>query len=131
MIYAPSFRPTVGGFYYRILRTVWADPERIRRELGTVGYVLTSARKPMDAQPAEQGRSAAVSLAIKKKVVLRGGPVGLPTSDRVIEVVNLPTSVKVPFYGGYERFEHRGEHCQVDGDTAAVFEWIYRTKVAE
>lgn len=60
------------------------------------------------------------------QAVLVGGPAEL-ADDRVREVAGLAEEIKLPRCGGYEHFRYSGE----SRDSLAVFEWSYRTKIAE
>jgi hypothetical protein len=65
------------------------------------------------------------------RVVLSGGPAGLPDSERLREVPGLVDKVKIPFASGHEHFEYRGGDREIDGEPVPVFEWCDRTRVAE
>jgi hypothetical protein len=60
------------------------------------------------------------------RILLRGG---LGTRDA--QRSGQPSKIVVVSNGGHERFEHSGEYCEVDGEQVAVFQWCYRTTIAE
>ncbi|MGH3859109.1 DUF5988 family protein [Actinokineospora sp.] len=64
------------------------------------------------------------------QAVLVGGPAEL-SDDRVREVAGLAEEIKLPRCGGYEHFRYSGESRDLHGSSLAVFEWSYRTKIAE
>ncbi|KWV30974.1 DUF5988 family protein [Micromonospora rifamycinica] len=66
-------------------------------------------------------------------VVLEGGPVGLPAVDRARSALAGTGRIKVPYLGGYEHFERRGDHDgrADDASRVVVFHWTMRTKIAE
>ncbi|MEU1889322.1 DUF5988 family protein [Micromonospora sp. WMMD987] len=61
--------------------------------------------------------------------VLEGGPVGLPAVDRARSALAGTGRIKVPYLGGYEHFERRGDHD--DASRVVVYHWTMRTKIAE
>ena len=65
------------------------------------------------------------------RVVLSGGPDGLPVSERTRVVGSLTDKVKIPFASGHEHFVYRGGDREIDGVPVPVFEWCDRTRVAE
>jgi hypothetical protein len=67
----------------------------------------------------------------KTTIILCGGPDCLDECDRVRQCSELPDKVVVDLNGGHERFEPAGEVRDLDGEKAAIFEWCYRTTVAE
>ncbi|MGR3934106.1 DUF5988 family protein [Streptomyces sp. BRA346] len=70
-------------------------------------------------------------MSVRPNVVLRGGS-GVPEGERVRYVENTTDTFKL-------FIENRYEHCKStgatwthrDGDDLLVFEWVYRTYVAE
>ncbi|MBO4163580.1 MULTISPECIES: DUF5988 family protein [Micromonospora] len=66
-------------------------------------------------------------------VVLEGGPVGLPATDRAHSAPVGTGRIKVPYLGGYEHFERSGDHDGLNDDASrvVVFQWTMRTKIAE
>jgi hypothetical protein len=64
-------------------------------------------------------------------VLLTGGRADLPRRYRVATVDRLDEQVKVRFAGGYEHFAYRGEDIRVDELVLPVFNWTYRTQIAE
>jgi surfactin synthase thioesterase subunit len=65
------------------------------------------------------------------KVLLEGGPTGLPESERVHEVTDLAARVHLPKGNGYEHFTYSGGSRNVNGSRLPVFRWYQRTKIAE
>ncbi|QYC42732.1 hypothetical protein Nocox_25655 [Nonomuraea coxensis DSM 45129] len=65
------------------------------------------------------------------RVVLVGGPAGLPAERRVQSVGSAGDPVKLPLGAGYEHFRHQGERTTVDGEEALVYRWVMRTAIAE
>lgn len=73
--------------------------------------------------PPQEGHSAI-------RVVLQGGPAGLPSEMSLHPDVLADGKVKVPHYGGYEHFELASENWpEINGPP--IFRWTTRTKVAE
>ncbi|MGP4029196.1 DUF5988 family protein [Actinomadura sp. 3N407] len=64
------------------------------------------------------------------RVVLEGGPGGLPSELRLRRNDLAAKRVKIPCRGGYEHFELVDE-ARPGGDGSPVFRWTMRTKVAE
>lgn len=60
------------------------------------------------------------------RILLRGG---LLTQDGPPS--GHPSKIVIVANGGHERFEHSGEYCEIDGEQVAVFQWSYRTTIAE
>lgn len=65
------------------------------------------------------------------RIVLTGGPGGLPESVRIQEVDSLETKVKLRYGAGYEHFTYSGEVRDVDGENLPAFSWCGKTRVAE
>jgi hypothetical protein len=65
------------------------------------------------------------------KVLLEGGPASLPESERVHEVADLSSRVRLPRGNGYEHYAYSGGGRDVDGCTMPVYQWYQRTKIAE
>jgi hypothetical protein len=65
------------------------------------------------------------------RVVLSGGPDHLPDSLRLREVSDLTERVKVPYASGYEHFVRTSEVRHIGGALLPVFQWCYRTHIAE
>jgi surfactin synthase thioesterase subunit len=65
------------------------------------------------------------------RVLLEGGPAGLPEAERVHEVSDLSARVRLPKGNGYEHFTYSGGYRNVNGSTMPVFHWYQRTKIAE
>lgn len=65
------------------------------------------------------------------KVLLVGGPAGLPETDRIREVNTLLDKIKLFLGNSYEHFVYSGESRVLDGSPLPVFQWCYRTKIAE
>ncbi|RJO68406.1 hypothetical protein D5S18_33935 [Nocardia panacis] len=63
------------------------------------------------------------------RAVLEGGPTDLP--DRVVTITPPGTQIKVPYKGGYEHFEATPRHLDTAEGELRVYEWAYRTTVAE
>lgn len=63
------------------------------------------------------------------RAVLEGGPKGLP--DRIVTVTPPGTQVKVPFMGGYEHFEATQRLQDTAEGPLRVYQWTYRTAIAE
>ncbi|NUR61490.1 MAG: hypothetical protein HOV87_22935 [Catenulispora sp.] len=61
--------------------------------------------------------------------VLEGGPTDLPPTVRRLRVPADDQKVKIAHRGGYEHFER--DTPPLPGDTAVVFYWTTRTKIAE
>ncbi len=64
------------------------------------------------------------------RVVLEGGPSGLPSEMLLDHSVFANRKVKVPHCGGYEHFELVDDYWPTP-DGMSVFRWTMRTKVAE
>jgi hypothetical protein len=64
-------------------------------------------------------------------VLLKGGPVTLRESRRVMRVDNTEEHVKIPMGNGYEHFAPTGELVETDEGALHVFEWDRRTRIAE
>ena len=69
------------------------------------------------------------ALAPTIPAVLEGGPTDLPPTVRRLRVPADDQKVKIAHRGGYEHFERAAP--PPGGDTAVVFHWTTRTKVAE
>ncbi|MCK2216268.1 DUF5988 family protein [Actinomadura sp. ATCC 31491] len=65
------------------------------------------------------------------RVVLVGGPSGLPAERRVQSVRSAGETVKLPLGAGYEHFRHQGESTTLDGEQALVYRWVMHTAIAE
>ncbi|MFQ6327922.1 MULTISPECIES: DUF5988 family protein [unclassified Nocardia] len=63
------------------------------------------------------------------KAVLEGGPADL--SDRVVPITPPGTEIKVPFRGGYEHFEATPRLQDTADGPLRVYQWAYRTSIAE
>ncbi|MEU4347973.1 DUF5988 family protein [Streptomyces sp. NPDC023838] len=63
------------------------------------------------------------------RAVLEGGPDDLP--DRIVTITEPDAEVKVPFRGGYEHFEATQRHQDTAEGSLRVYQWIYRTAIAE
>ncbi|QOV33125.1 hypothetical protein IM697_22945 [Streptomyces ferrugineus] len=64
-------------------------------------------------------------------VVLRGGPTWLPEEQRTRSVADVQDKLKLLIGNAYEHFEPTAETAERDGVRLRVFEWTYRTYVAE
>jgi hypothetical protein len=64
------------------------------------------------------------------RILLHGGP-GARDAGHDGQPSGHPAKVVIVSNGGHERFEHSGEYCDVDGEQVAVFQWCYRTTIAE
>ncbi|KZM73681.1 hypothetical protein IU500_23405 [Nocardia terpenica] len=60
---------------------------------------------------------------------LEGGPADLP--DRIVPLTAPGAEVKVSRRGGYEHFTPTERFQETDQGRCPVFEWSYRTRVAE
>ncbi len=65
------------------------------------------------------------------RAFLSGGPPDIPRQQRVVDAVESGDKIVVPNGNGYEHFSRTEEFREVDGDQLAVFQWLYRTKIAE
>lgn len=65
------------------------------------------------------------------KVLLVGGPAALPESDRIRVVDTLVDKIKLFLGNSYEHFTYSGESRELNGSPLPVFQWCYRTKIAE
>ena len=65
------------------------------------------------------------------KVLLRGGPAGLPGSWYVEATPAFEDNLKIPWLNGREHFIHLGEYEQIDSVRIAVYRWNRSTKIAE
>ncbi|WP_433663263.1 DUF5988 family protein [Nocardia sp. CA-128927] len=64
------------------------------------------------------------------EVRLVGGPSGVPDCWE-IDALHTYQQVKVPRLGGYEHFDPTGTHIAHDGCDLPVYQWSYRTRIAE
>jgi len=65
------------------------------------------------------------------RVLLVGGPAGLPEAARIREVETLFDKVKLFWGNSYEHFTYSGESRELNGSRLSVFRWCYQTKMAE
>jgi hypothetical protein len=65
------------------------------------------------------------------RVLLVGGPIDLPGADCVQEVSTMAESIKVPIGTGWDHFRYSGNCRDLHGSRLPVYEWCYRTKIAE
>lgn len=65
------------------------------------------------------------------RVLLVGGPAGLSEADRIREVDTLSDRVKLFRGNCYEHFAYTGESQDLNGARLPVFQWCYKTKIAE
>jgi hypothetical protein len=61
------------------------------------------------------------------EIFLEGGPVDIPRQWRT-DADAAPGHVRVPRLAGYEHFEPTG---RVDDREVAIYQWTYRTRIAE
>ncbi|SEG95488.1 hypothetical protein SAMN05444920_10979 [Nonomuraea solani] len=66
-----------------------------------------------------------------RPVLLAGGPQDLPDDVRHRQVPAAENKISVEFRGGREHFCYTGESRTDSGDVIAVYEWSYRTEIAE
>ncbi|WP_405807776.1 DUF5988 family protein [Streptomyces sp. NBC_01187] len=64
------------------------------------------------------------------RVILKGGPDGIPRIREVAYGDEIP-HVKVACGNGYEHFERTGDHEEFEGEILPVYQWSYRTFIAE
>ncbi|MEU2132270.1 DUF5988 family protein [Streptomyces sp. NPDC018352] len=64
------------------------------------------------------------------RVMLSGGPEGSPSTWEV-KSLETETRVTVPHWNGYEHFEFVNHQAELDGEMLPVYQWIYRTYIAE
>ncbi|MFD7921930.1 DUF5988 family protein [Streptomyces sp. NPDC059740] len=67
----------------------------------------------------------------RPNVLLRGGPAALTETDRLRHVENRDERVRVRHGSGFEHFEATEETVMTDQGHLQVFEWSYRTRIAE
>jgi len=66
----------------------------------------------------------------KIRLILKGGPDGIPGIREITPGDENP-QVKVLRGNGYEHFEFTRTYEECDGELLPVYEWCYRTFIAE
>lgn len=70
-------------------------------------------------------------MIVRPNVILQGGS-AVPDEERVRYVENTQDTFKLFLENRYEHYKPTGsKHVHRDGSDLLVFEWIYRTYVAE
>ncbi|MCM6773252.1 DUF5988 family protein [Nocardia sp. CDC159] len=63
------------------------------------------------------------------KAYLEGGPAALP--ERIVPITHPGIEVKIQYRGGYEHFTATPRHADTEEGRLPVFQWSYRTAIAE
>ncbi|MET9972557.1 DUF5988 family protein [Streptomyces sp. NPDC006356] len=70
-------------------------------------------------------------MRVRPNVILQGGS-AVPDEERVRYLENTQDTFKLPIENRYEHYKPTGATwTQPDGSDLLVFEWVYRTYVAE
>ncbi|RDD85890.1 DUF5988 family protein [Streptomyces parvulus] len=90
----------------------------------TSTIVTTAQARPSNILRSDGGRAA------EPNIILVGGK-DIPDDQRLHQVEKFTDRIKLAVENRYEHFEATPEVRVVDGRSLRVYDWIYRTYVAE